>query len=249
MLSRRHLLALPAWLLAGCATSVWDDPGAPQLRVQDLGLNPGNGGVAIAADALAPGDIVLSAAPGIGSIGVRLVTLSPVSHASLYVGDGEVAEAVTHGIQRRRVAALLEEESTVVAFRHPAVQAAHIHRMREFVGQTIGRPYDLMGVMLQAPFTVDRRLCEVPLMPAPLRDACLQGLGAVHLGVLRNDRFFCSAFVLEAYRQAGLPLTDADPRLLSPADLLHMREGDVPSVRAHQSLRYVGHLKFQLAVS
>ena len=49
--------------------------------------------------------------------------------------------------------------------------------------------------------------------------------------------------MLEAYRQAGLPLTSADPRLVSPADLLHMREGDVPSIQIAQALQYVGHLK------
>lgn len=41
----------------------------------------------------------------------------------------------------------------------------------------------------------------------------------------------------------GLPLTDADPRLINPGDLLHMRKGDVPSVRIHNALQYVGHLK------
>ena len=242
---RRHVLALPAALLAGCATSVWDDPASPRLRVQDPGLEPGNGGIAIGGDALMPGDIVLSAAPNVGSAGVRLMTLSPVSHASLYIGDRQIAEAVTHGIQLRGVPALLEEESTVVAFRHPAVTPDHVRRMRKFVDESIGRKYDYVGIMLQAPFSIDRRMCEVPLMPAPLRDFCVQGLGAVHLGAFRNDCFFCSEFVLEAYRRAGLPLTDADPRLLSPADLLHMREGDVPSVRTHQALRYVGHLKIE----
>lgn len=79
-----------------------------------------------------------------------------------------------------------------------------------------------------------------------MRDFCVQGLGAVHLGLGRSDRFFCWV-VLEAYRRAGLPLTPADPRLLSPADLLHMREDDVPSVRTHQALRYVGHLKDETA--
>ena len=49
--------------------------------------------------------------------------------------------------------------------------------------------------------------------------------------------------MLEAYRSAGLALTDADPRLINPGDLLHMREGDVPSVRIHRALQYVGHLK------
>ena len=69
-------------------------------------------------------------------------------------------------------------------------------------------------------------------------------MGAVQLGLGRSDRFFCSQFVLEAYRQAGLPITDADPRWVSPADLLHMREGDVPSIAATQPLRYIGHLKY-----
>ncbi|HEY4638237.1 MAG TPA: hypothetical protein VIH23_08250 [Burkholderiales bacterium] len=39
-------------------------------------------------------------------------------------------------------------------------------------------------------------------------------------------------------------MTDADPRLVSPADILHMREGDVPSFRIRVPLRYVGHLKY-----
>jgi hypothetical protein len=39
-------------------------------------------------------------------------------------------------------------------------------------------------------------------------------------------------------------MTYADPRLISPADILHMREGDVPSVRIHRQLRYAGHLKY-----
>jgi hypothetical protein len=68
-------------------------------------------------------------------------------------------------------------------------------------------------------------------------------VAAIQLGIGRNDQFFCSQFVLEAYKTAGLPLTDADPRLISPGDLLHMREGDVPSVKIRQTLQYVGHLK------
>ena len=35
-------------------------------------------------------------------------------------------------------------------------------------------------------------------------------------------------------------------RWLSPSDILHMREGDVPSVKSLQALEYVGHLKFRV---
>ena len=97
--------------------------------------------------------------------------------------------------------------------------------------------------MLQAPFALERRLCELPLVPSLVRDFCIRGIAAVQLGLGRNDQFFCSQYILEAYRSAGLPLTDADPRLINPGDLLHMREGDVPSIKIHQALQYVGHLK------
>ena len=80
-------------------------------------------------------------------------------------------------------------------------------------------------------------------MPPLVRDFCVRGVAAIQLGLGSNDRFFCSQFVLEAYRSAGLPLTDADPRLFSPDDLLHMREGDVSAVKINQALLYVGHLK------
>lgn len=245
---RRLLAAVPLALLAGCATRFYDDsgqPGAPRLQVQNLGLHPHNGGLAIGPGELQPGDIILSAANGVASLGIRVITLAPVSHASLYVGDAEIAEAVGDGIQRRAVQRLLHEESTVVAFRHPGVREEHVGRMQAFVAETVGQKYNLVGVMLQAPFAINRKLCELPLTPSLVRDFCVQGMGAVHLGLGRSDRFFCSQFVLEAYQRAGLPLTTADPRLLTPADLLHMREGDVPSVRSHQALQYVGHLKFQ----
>ena len=39
---------------------------------------------------------------------------------------------------------------------------------------------------------------------------------------------------------------DAAPRWLSPRDILHMREGDVPSMKVRQIPNYIGHLKYSL---
>ena len=235
--------------LASCATDVQKEAssGAARLAFQNHALNPRNGGVLVSAQDLRPGDIILSSSNGISSVGVRLLTLSPVSHASLYLDGEQVAEAVGQGIRRRSLAAFLEEEATVVAFRHPGFKPEHAQHIESFVQQHVGQKYNFIGVMLQAPFSLERRLCELPMVPSQVRDFCVQGVAAVQLGIGRNDQFFCSQFVLEAYRRAGLPLTAADPRLFSPGDLLHMREGDVPSVRIHQALQYVGHLKFQPA--
>ena len=232
-------------LTTGCANQLntREANALPELSFQNRALNPGNGGLLVGADKLLPGDIILTADNGLKSSGIRLITLSPVSHAALVTADNMVVEAVGEGIRRRTVAQLVAEESTVVVFRHPKVTADHMVKMGAFFDLHLGRKYNYVGIMLQAPFTLERQVCELPLVPALVRDFCIQGVAAVQLGMGRNDQFFCSQFVLEAYKTAGLPLTDADPRLFNPGDLLHMREGDVPSVKIHQTLQYVGHLK------
>lgn len=232
-------------LVSGCATAILPGPDgtAARLGFQNKALSPGNGGQLISEQSLKPGDIILTADNGINSMGIRLATLSPVSHAALYIGDGQIAEAVGSGIRLRSVDAVVADEATVVAFRHPKITPAQALAIRAFSELHIGEKYNFFGIMLQAPFTLERRLCELPLVPSAIRDFCIRGVAAVQLGLGRNDQFFCSQFVLEAYRSADLPLTDADPRLINPGDLLNMREGDVPSIKIHQALQYVGHLK------
>jgi uncharacterized protein YycO len=240
---------------AGCATSTGtalptdeaESAAKPPLAFQSVALDPKNGGQLVQVEALRPGDILLSAEDAITSAGIRLLTLAPVSHAALYVGDQQVAEAVGSGVRLRSMEALLDEEAVVVAFRDPRVSPEQGRQIGDIALRAVGGRYDHLGVVLQVPFSIERRVCELPLVPALVRDFCIRGIATIQLGAFKNDRFFCSQFVLEAYRQVGLPLTDADPRWLSPRDILHMREGDVPSVRVHQTLVYIGHLKYQPA--
>lgn len=251
--SAATLMALVLVALAGCASRF--DPGAlaqgqsPVQLQKRLLLTPANGGQHIAPTELQAGDMVLSNTAGLVSVGIRLLTLAPVSHAALYLGDGQIAEAVGSGVRIRPIGAFMADESTIVAFRHPGLRPEHAQAMRGFAQAQEGKKYNTLGIVLQAPFTLQRQYCELPILPGLVRDFCLRGLAAVQLGAARNDRFFCSQFVLAAYQQAQLPLTTADPLLVNPADLLHMREGDVPSVRTQQALQYVGHLKFEPAQS
>lgn len=239
-------------VLGGCATQVRQAPAGedgvaplPRLAFQRLALDPRNGGQLVDAAALQPGDIILSAAASINSVGIRTLTLAPVSHAAVYVGNDQIAEAVGHGVVLRSLDEVMRDEVVVVAFRHPHFQPEHGDRVRAFAHANLGTRYNHVGVVLLTPFSLSRRTCELPLVPSAVRDFCLRGFATIQLGTRNNDRFFCSQFVLEAYRHAGLPITDADPRWVSPADILHMREGDVPAMRAHQPLTYVGHLKMR----
>ena len=232
--------------LAGCATRFDTAPGqpSPSLQVQSrLLLTPANGGLRIAPADLRAGDLLLSSANSLTSVGIRVLSVAPVSHAALYLGDGQVVEAVGSGVRLRHVTDFVAEEATIVAFRHPGLSPAQAQSLRQFSLAQVGKKYNGMGIVLQAPFTLQLQTCELPVVPGLVRDFCIRGLAAVQLGAARNDRFFCSQLVLQAYQQAQLPLTTADPLLVSPADLLHMREGDVPSVRTEQALQFVGHLK------
>jgi cell wall-associated NlpC family hydrolase len=237
-------------VLAGCATRVADraaDPEAPggkALTFQRKSLTPTDGGRLATPDDLQPGDILLSADPGLASAGIRLFTTSPVSHASIYVGDGEVAEALRGGVRLRSMERVLREESVIAAFRHPALDEARALELRRFAREQVGKPYDYLGVMLHAPFALQRRVCELPGVPSLLREACLSTLATLQLLHGGDDRFFCSQFVLESYRAVGLPITRARPHWVSPEDIMHMRAGDVSSLPVEQPLMYVGHLKF-----
>ena len=213
--------------------------------MQSRFLNPSNGGQLIGKEAMQAGDILLSSTNSLASLGIRVLSVSPVSHASIYLGNGQVAEAVTSGIQVRSVDDFIAAESTTVAFRHPGIAPSHMVPMRSFVDKHVGQKYNFVGIVLQAPFTLERRVCELPLVPGLVRDFCVRGVAAVQLGLGSQDKFFCSQFVLQAFNQAGLPLTDADPRFFAPSDLLNMPEGDVSSVKIRQTLQYVGHLKMQ----
>ncbi len=242
---RLCLIAFLSASLLACATDVKLDPqsGKSSINVQNKSLDPSNGGELVSAQALRTGDIILSAANGINSIGIRAVTLSPVSHAALYVGNGQIVEAVGSGVRQRSMQEFIAEEATIVAFRHPHIDGVQAALMQKFAQMHVGTKYNTAGIVLQAPFTLGRKFCELPIMPAAVRDACIRGSAAIALGPVPNDQFFCSQFVLEAYKAAGLPLTAADPRLVTPDDLLHMRQGDVTSIKINQALLYVGHLK------
>jgi len=244
-------VATVATLLAGCATrfEAATDDKPLRLNVQSSAIAPGNGGQLILPADLQPGDILLTSAATLQSFGIRLGTFAPVSHAILYLGNGQIVEAVGDGVRAGTIQDVLTDEQLVVAFRVPGIETAHLDTMRGWALAQVGTKYNTLGIMLTAPFVLDRRLCELPLIPTTAREFCIRGFATIQLGASRNDQFFCSQFVIEAFNQGGLPITTADPRWVSPADLLHMREGDVPSIAATQPLRYIGHLKYTLLAS
>jgi Permuted papain-like amidase enzyme, YaeF/YiiX, C92 family len=231
-------------LLQGCVTQFSIGSGAeeaePQLRFQSNSIAPT---AIVEPEFLEPGDILLTSEPTVISASIRVMTLAPVSHAAVYVGDGHIVDAMAPGVRIRDLDTLLDEAAAVLVLRYPELTAEQAAGIAQYSVNQAGTGFNFLGISLHVPFSIVRRLCELPLVTASIRDACLRSMGVMHRLAASESRVFCSQLVLQAYRHAGVRVTNADPRLVSPADILHMREGDVPSLNIAKRLRYIGHLK------
>lgn len=247
-------------LLGGCATE-WQHhaattdaapPGSslnaqrpPALRLQTVqgSTQPDEGFTPITEADLQAGDILFSAEKTLLSASIRLFNHAPVSHAFLYLGNGQIAEAVGAGVQIRPLTQALQQTNLAVAFRRPGLMTTDIEKIRAFAQGLQGSPYNRLGVAKQAPYSVTRHVCELPVIPRAVRHLCLNALAAVQITPFASQRYFCSQFVIEAFNQAGKPLTHTPPEWLNPNDILRMREGDVPAIPPIARLNYIGHLQ------
>lgn len=201
----------------------------------EIPLDPGNGGLSIGSDVLEVGDIIVTTTAAAVSGLIRFGTGSQVSHTMLYVGQGtQVIDATSAGVRLRPLAEALSDATVAVAFRYPGLSEAQRQIIADKAAEHIGRPYDYWGIVRQASFQIDSRVCNV--LPASAAEECRNFCGRVDVGRGTDTEFFCSELVIAAYQAAGVPITSTPPEWTSPDDLAQfgLRSG---------VLAYVGHLK------
>jgi hypothetical protein len=194
---------------------------APSAKLPPL--SPNSGGRSISPSVLRVGDIILSTTNAPESIGVRLATLSPVSHAVLFVGNpDEVVESIKVGVIRRSLDAALADDTLAVAFRVPDLTDGEAQLVANYAAAQVGKKYDFWSAFTAAvPWWSPVISPLIP--PGPI-------LRRVHIGT-PNSTFFCSELVIEAFKQAGHPLTT------QPSD--EVLPDDIPAL----GMTYIGHLK------
>lgn len=253
-ITRFFIALFPVMFLTACSVGFSESEEKKTLTlpfevdVQSMRTTPANGSMLIDASELQAGDILLSRSPNITSLGVRAFTTSSVSHASLYIGDNQVAEAIRSGVQIVDLQHAIDESVMVAVYRYPDLTSMEKVKIREFTLAHEGKKYNFKGIIFMMPYSFTRQLCELPPLREKNRNSCLYHLASVQLGNSSNDKqtFFCSQLVLEAYNYAGQPITDSEPTWVSPDDLMHMRQGDIKSVTPHKELIYLGHLKIEV---
>ncbi|MRT56406.1 YaeF family permuted papain-like enzyme [Enterobacteriaceae bacterium RIT693] len=215
------------------------------LKLQRISSAPNETLKEIYQQDLQPGDLLLSSTISLTSVGIRLFSTSAVSHVAIYIGQGEVAEAVGSGVQIVTLEEVMQHSDKLLALRFPELTMAQAASIREFAHSKSGKGYNYKGIIEMAPFMVTKHLCSLNPFSKEFRQQCIKGLAASQLSTPDGNKanYFCSEFVLAAYEHAGTPLTQASPGWVSPADLLHMREGDVATLAPTMPLSYVGHIK------
>ncbi|MCC6411164.1 MAG: glycoside hydrolase family protein [Saprospiraceae bacterium] len=199
----------------------------------DIPLTPATGGMSISTNALQSGDIVLSTTSAMISSAIRAFTNSPVSHVSVFVGEG-VIEAVGSGVELKTVETAISDDTVAVAFRHPQMTPEKALQLRDYLGQQLGKPYNHWGIVRQAAFRVESSQCS--LVPTDtLREACRNFYGKIFLGTADNQTFFCSQLVVEAFSRIGLPIINTPANWSTPDDIVNLTY--------QGNLQYVGHLK------
>lgn len=254
MIFQRIVVSTLFCLLAGCAfqqgsnSHETDDKDKENhlLKFRRYSSTPETGAVFISSQELQAGDILLSSSRSFVSYGIRLVNSTSVSHAAVYLGNGEVAEAIGSGVRIISIDDFINHSTTALALRPPGFQPKQSEALRAFASSKLDMKYNYNGIVLMVPYSLTRRLCDLPLFIGDLKYSCNSLLAVLQLGdkdSMMQESYFCSQFVLDSYAYAGYPITDATSFWVSPDDLLHMREDDLHSIKPRQALIYAGHLK------
>lgn len=198
--------------------------------MKNIPVSPASGGRSIGLASLMPCDIILVSGKGVSSIGIQMATSSPVSHAILYIGHGEVIDAIPNGgvVQRTLKEALTDEQGVytsnfAVVLRYRGLQLSQANGIIHTAKNWLGSKYDY-GKAVSSGVRRDPTICV--LLTGSL--VTCTGLALVDI----PGRFQCAELVLKAYSQNGLPIVG--DYSYAPQDLVIAYE--------RGNLEYVGHL-------
>jgi cell wall-associated NlpC family hydrolase len=182
----------------------------------------------IAESDLQKADIIVSTTTAKVSGVIRTATGSNISHARLYIGNGEVIEAVGDGVVKTTLRAAMASDTLTIAYRRRGLDSSTADAVVRFAERQIGKVYDYSGAA-GAGQASGRGIIISALFP--LVGSFALG-GTIGNYIAPDNRFFCSELVARAFQAANAPISNDRPNLVQP--------GELPS---SSYLQYVGHLR------
>ena len=173
-------------------------------------------------------DIIVSTGSGAVPAVIRAGSVSKYSHAALYIGDGQVIEAIGEGVVKQPLSAALRDDTLAVVYRRKNLNDAQTKVIVNYASGQVGKKYDYAGVAGASKYTVGGMVMNIVSFPLGV----IQNVGEAINTISPESSFFCSELVLMAFKKANAPITFKPPTISSPSD--------IPG--SHQ-VAYVGHLK------
>jgi uncharacterized protein YycO len=182
----------------------------------------------ISESSLQKADIIVSTTSATVSKVIKGATLSNVSHARLYVGNGEVIEAVGEGVRRAKLSVAMNEDTLTVAYRRKSLDSSSADIVIRYAERQIGKPYDYGGAAGAGNTSAGGTLVRIlfPALGAGLDAAAIRNM------ISPDDSFFCSELVARAFKEANAPIVSSSPGRTQPGD-----------ISTSHFLTYVGHLR------
>ncbi len=186
----------------------------------------------IPVESLLAGDVLLYKGRGFVSEGIRFFDGAEFSHASLYLGDGDVGEAIAKGLVRQDIATSVHGSDWVRAYRlkdRPSDMSPVLDKAEEYLAQ--GNRYGFEQLVLLAFLCLTRKLKVTPSLRILIRRV-LDAAAATVTRLLSQNRepMICSEFVYRAYDEA-LPEVN-DPFSLRINELVRAMLRALPQMAA-----------------
>ena len=177
---------------------------------------------------LQPADILLSTGEAVVSVFIRGATVSRFSHSALYIGQGQIVEAIGSGVTLQSLREAMSDDTLVSVYRRLHMAPEQAQQVVRYVRQHVGKLYDWGGAMGGAVTSGSGFVLSLFLSPIVTG----AGIAADLYNRANPDAaFYCSELVALAFESARLSLGNNAHSSL-PADIS----------RSHV-LNYVGDLK------
>jgi len=158
-------------------------------------------------------DVILSTTSAAVSKVIKSGTAATYSHAMLYVGKGNVVEAVGSGVVHRSIKLALADARLASAFRLKGI-GDKAQKIADYAITKVGGSYAYGGVFGGS------GLVSILSAPAqPWLHLARWGANKVKTGVGSKRTYFCSELVEDAFESQELTVSRYYPSMTNPGDI------------------------------
>jgi uncharacterized protein YycO len=171
-------------------------------------------------DVLKPGDIVLTSKRGFApsSLPIRFISFARQgyqkriwTHAAFYIGNGEVVEAITKGIVKRKLKNVYpNEEFDLIGLRCKSLKDDSVTAVVEFCRKKVGFKYDKMALSYYVIINI-----TPPIFHFLLRSDWFTDL------LNSENTYYCSELIADALLEEGGYCFDRAPSKIMPVDFFN----------------------------